>query len=59
VRLAPTQAMAEGAAVVSEAISSLRFEDERATTYNIEVEGLHDYFAGGVLVHNKQETCPD
>jgi hypothetical protein len=25
----------------------------RVTVYNLEVEGVHNYFAGGVLVHNK------
>ncbi len=27
-------------------------------TYNLEVAGVHDYFAGGVLVHNKPVGCP-
>jgi hypothetical protein len=26
------------------------------TVYNIEVDGPHNYFAGGVLVHNKTAT---
>jgi hypothetical protein len=26
---------------------------ERVTTYNIEVATHHNYFAGGILVHNK------
>jgi Pretoxin HINT domain/Putative metal-binding motif len=39
------------------AVSSLIAESERETTYNIEVAGVHNYFAGGVLVHNKM-VCP-
>ena len=27
------------------------------TTYNIEVAGVHDYFADGYLVHNKEAVC--
>ena len=27
------------------------------TTYNLEVDGVHNYFAGGVLVHNKPVMC--
>jgi hypothetical protein len=30
---------------------------ERDTVYNLEVEGHHNYFAGGVLVHNKSPEC--
>lgn len=35
------------------AVSSLSFEPERSTTYNIEVANQHTYFADGLLVHNK------
>lgn len=38
-------------------VSSLMLEKERATTYNLEVAGVHNYFAGGILVHNKN-ICP-
>ena len=31
----------------------------RGTVYNIEVEGHHNFFAGGVLVHNKQPAVRD
>ncbi|GAJ20221.1 unnamed protein product, partial [marine sediment metagenome] len=31
------------------------FEQHR--TFNLEVEGCHNYFAEDVLVHNKQQTC--
>lgn len=47
----------EGLHVSSGEVSSLVIESERETTYNIEVAGVHDYFAGGVLVHNKPQ-CP-
>jgi hypothetical protein len=43
--------------VSSGIVSSLIVESERETTYNIEVAGVHDYFAAGVLVHNKP-ICP-
>jgi hypothetical protein len=43
--------------VSSGAVSSLVVEAERETTYNIEVAGVHDYFAEEVLVHNKP-LCP-
>ena len=38
------------------------FEDgvDRARVYNLTVEGTHNYFAGGVLVHNKEPPpCPN
>jgi Pretoxin HINT domain len=45
----------EGLRVSSGKVSSLIVESKRETTYNIEVAGVHDYFAGGVLVHNKPQ----
>ena len=33
--------------------------ERRGTVYNIEVEGHHNFFAGGVLVHNKSPPFPD
>lgn len=39
-------------------VVSLESLDGGVTTYNLEVEGWHVYFAGGVLVHNaKCTTC--
>jgi hypothetical protein len=38
------------------AVDSLRPLPPAPTVYNIEVEGPHNYFAGGVLVHNKTAT---
>ncbi|XXX72677.1 Hint domain-containing protein [Sorangium sp. So ce134] len=34
-------------------VSSLYVESEREATYNLTVGTHHNYFAGGVLVHNK------
>lgn len=48
-------ALASGSDVRAMSVSSLAFEPERATTYNIEVADQHTYFAGGALVHNKQQ----
>lgn len=49
----------EGRSVVSGAV--LRSFDgafEKGTVYNLTVDGLHNYFAGGVLVHNKGYDGP-
>ena len=35
------------------ALKSVTGLDGPLTTYNLEVEGVHTYFAGGLLVHNK------
>ncbi len=46
---------AEGEAALSiepEAVRQVASLDGKATTYNFEVAQHHDYFAGGVLVHN-------
>jgi len=34
-------------------VETLKAVAGRLTTYNLEVAGAHDYFAGGYLVHNK------
>ena len=34
-------------------VETLKAVAGRLTTYNLEVAGTHDYFAGGYLVHNK------
>jgi hypothetical protein len=39
------------------AVSALAEMEGYRATYNIEVETHHDYFAGGVLVHNKPPGC--
>lgn len=39
-------------------VSSIEKAPGGMTTYNLEVAGVHDYFAGGVLVHNKPPMCP-
>ncbi|WP_437651295.1 Hint domain-containing protein [Sorangium sp. So ce362] len=39
-------------------VTSLYTELEKSTTYNLTVGTHHNYFAGGVLVHNKL-ACPE
>jgi hypothetical protein len=39
------------------AIATLEMSEGEVETFNLEVEGDHDYFAGGILVHNKP-LCP-
>jgi hypothetical protein len=39
--------------LVDAMVTSLEARGGRATTYNFTVSRFHDYFAGGVLVHNK------
>jgi hypothetical protein len=41
--------------VAPDTVTSLAMMPGTLETYNLEVAGEHDYFAGGVLVHNK--TC--
>ena len=38
-------------------LDSLQSMPAVETVYNLEVDTLHDYFAGGVLVHNKLPVC--
>lgn len=40
------------------AIQTLEMLPGEVETFNLEVEGDHDYFADGVLVHNKPLPCP-
>ena len=35
-------------------IETIELSDEPVTVYNFEVDGTHNYFAEGYLVHNKQ-----
>jgi intein/homing endonuclease len=35
-------------------IETIELSDESVTVYNFEVDGTHNYFAEGYLVHNKQ-----
>ena len=44
-----------GPAFLRAPVTSVQREVIRSETavYNLEVDELHDYFAGGVLVHNK------
>ena len=37
-------------------IETIELSDESATVYNFEVEGTHNYFAEGYLVHNVQKN---
>ncbi|MEJ7732093.1 MAG: hypothetical protein WKG00_23140 [Polyangiaceae bacterium] len=39
-------------ATISSPVRQIEAREGRITTYNFEVAGFHDYFAGGVLVHN-------
>lgn len=39
-------------------VSQIEARDGRITTFNFEVAGWHDYFAGGVLVHNIKKSLP-
>jgi len=50
----PTGAAAQPATVP---VVSLEIQPFSAAVYNLEVSGHHDYFAGGVLVHNKPLMC--
>jgi len=43
----------------SDTIRSIKNAKGHVTTYNIEVNGVHDYFANGLLVHNKFPFCTD
>jgi hypothetical protein len=40
----------------TEVVTQLELLDGNVPVYNLEVEGLHDYFAGGVLVHNAKQV---
>ena len=43
--------------VESRVIESVEVDsDAKTAVYNIEVAGNHNYFAGGILVHNKKQT---
>lgn len=42
-----------GSALQPVMVESIERIDAPAPTYNIEVDGVHNYFANGVLVHNK------
>ena len=37
---------------MSNTVRQIEARDGRTTTYNFEVARWHDYFAGGMLVHN-------
>jgi intein/homing endonuclease len=37
-------------------IKTIELSDESVTVYNFEVDGTHNYFAEGYLVHNKQTS---
>ncbi len=37
-------------------IKTIELSDESVTVYNFEVDGTHNYFAEGYLVHNKQSS---
>jgi len=39
-------------------IKTIELSDYRVTVYNFEVDGSHNYFAEGYLVHNKQASDP-
>ncbi|MGI8939590.1 MAG: recombinase RecA [Iamia sp.] len=39
-------------------ISPLELPTENSSRYDIEVEGTHNYFVDGVMVHNSPETTP-
>ena len=40
-------------------VAWISYTGERATVFNLEVEGLHDYYVGasGLLVHNTDDSC--
>jgi hypothetical protein len=38
-------------------IQAIEMSGEAVETFNLEVDEDHDYFAGGVLVHNKPPPC--
>jgi hypothetical protein len=46
-----------GATATPASVDTIQRLPGDAPTYNIEVEGDHDYFADGVLVHNKVPIC--
>ena len=39
-------------------IKTIELSNEQVTLYNFEVDGTHNYFAEGYLVHNKQASDP-
>ncbi len=39
-------------------IETIKLSDEPVTVYNFEVDGTHNYFAEGYLVHNKGPMDP-
>ena len=39
-------------------IKTIELSNEQVTVYNFEVDGTHNYFAEGYLVHNKQASDP-
>jgi len=47
----------DGRAVAKVPVRSLERLPGGVDTFNLEVAGTHDYFAGGVLVHNKPPYC--
>jgi hypothetical protein len=48
-----------GMTMVATSVVSVETLAGRQTVYNLEVDGQHDYFAGGVLVHNKTNRATD
>ncbi len=38
-------------------VSALIFQDKARDVYNLEVAGVHNYFANNYLVHNKDKPC--
>jgi len=51
--------IADGTGAAPALFESYANEESGVTVYNIEVEGHHNYFAGGVLVHNKSPASVD
>jgi hypothetical protein len=47
-----------GANTAARAIRAVEMSNGDVETFNLEVDGDHDYFAGGILVHNKPAPCP-
>ena len=43
---------------VTHEITSIEVDETPRTVYNFEVENVHNYFAEGYLVHNKQNVDP-
>ena len=47
----------DGRTVVRVPVRSIESQPGGVETFNLEVSGVHDYFAGGILVHNKPPYC--